>query len=246
VLPRWLEEKKGTAGVVCYQSLADWPGADNVWKPALESAVWKLGDTWFVDSAVIALAAAVPTTEMRDRLTPTLRLAAKRQAVGFDALRDQVCAPVPTASEARQQTCAELASQNNAEWRRRKDEIEARPSSPVPKVLVATAVYAGAIGGAYATRNGDAGRGIAITAGALGGATLGLTAVAVGLLSSRGWGVPGGGHRPDGWILVGALAGGVLGGIAAYAATESPASRAPATAIGLAVPYVFTLVVLLD
>ena len=29
VLPRWLEEKKGTAGAVCYQSLADWPGAEN-------------------------------------------------------------------------------------------------------------------------------------------------------------------------------------------------------------------------
>lgn len=246
VLPRWLEEnERHHSRTVCYQSLASWPAAEAVWQPALESAVRKHGGAWFVDPAVTALAVAVPTGEVRERLVPTLRIAAQRHAAGFDALRDRVCVPDPTASVARRQTCAGIATQHEAEWRRTKAEADAKPASPLPKVQVATAVLAGAVGATYAARNSDAGRGIATTAGAIGGAALGVSLTGLAVFSSRGFG-PGADKGEGALVLFGALAGGVLGGIASYAASNSPSHRAPATAVGLAVPYAVTLVVLLN
>ena len=241
-LPRWLKQSQGRFHGICYQSLVTWPGADAVWERALRTAVSKNAAGWNVDRAVIDLVAAVPTREMRERLVPTLRTAAERHASGFDDLRDVVCKPDPDASGARQQTCAEVASLHQKDWWQQAAEEAAKPTPPAYPILIATAVLAGATGVAYATRNEAASRAIATTSGALGGLTLGFTAAGVGLLTSHGWGLPGGGHDDGGWVVAASLLGGVLGGIGAYAATGSPASRAPVTAGGLAIPFLFTVV----
>ncbi|HSS39447.1 MAG TPA: hypothetical protein VLT58_11815, partial [Polyangia bacterium] len=242
-LPRWLKRSRGRFHGICYRSLVTWPGADAVWERALRTAVSKnsAGD-WYVDRAVSDLVAAVPTREMRDRLVPTVRTAAERHASGFDDLRDGVCKADPDASGARQQTCAELASLHEKDWWQKAAEEAAKPTPPAYPILIATAVLAGATGVAYATRNEGASRAIATTSGALGGLTLGFTAAGVGLVASRGWGLPGGGRDGGGWLAAASLLGGVLGGIGAYAASGSPASRAPVTAVGLAIPFVFTVV----
>ena len=241
-LPRWLTRSQGRFHAICYRSLVTWPGADAVWERALRTVVSKNAAGWYVDRAVIDLVAAVPTREMRERLVSTLRTAAERHAGGFDDLRDAVCKPDPDASGARQQTCAQVASLHQKDWWRQAAEEAAQPTPPAYPILIATAVLAGATGVAYATRNEGASRAIATTSGALGGLTLGFTAAGVGLLTSHGWGVPGGGHDAGGWVAAASLLGGVLGGIGAYAASGSPASRAPVTAAGLAIPFLFTVV----
>ena len=41
------------AKAVCYESLASWPRSDDLWKPALDGAIYKKSDRWYVDGAVI-------------------------------------------------------------------------------------------------------------------------------------------------------------------------------------------------
>lgn len=248
MLPRWFaDEKQRQARTVCYQSLATWPAAESVWKPALAHAVDKSGDRWWVDDAVIKLAETVPTRAVRERLVPVLRVAASGHAVGFDALCNQVCEPSPTMSETRRQTCAEMASQHEADWRRQEASEAARGRGPASRVAIAigtSAVVAGAIAATYATRDGQTSRSIATGAGAVGGATMGFATVGLSALGGN-WVSKGGNELPPA-LLTGMVVGGVLGGIAAYALTTSPSSRAPVTAAGLVLPYLFTVAISFD
>jgi hypothetical protein len=245
-LPSWFQrENMPSTRVVCYQSLVTWPAAEGVWKEVLGTGVRTTDNRWWVDEAVNTLAATVETAEVRERLVTVVRVAAARHAQGFDTLRDRVCTPDPTMSGARRQTCAELASQQEADWRRQEASaaIEAarRENSPLrdpTRFVVASAVFAGGVAVAYATRNGDASRVIATAGGAVGGAALGFTAIFVTVVRDK-WIYTSG--SDFGMLLGATFAGGVLGGIAAYALTPSAWSRAPVTAAGLVVPYLLTV-----
>jgi hypothetical protein len=180
-LPEWLRSGMDEhARSVCYQSLATWPGTDGVWKPALDRAVYERPDHWYVDGAIIEWASMTSTPEMHERLLPVVRAAATHHAVGFDALRSAVCVTDPGSSEARRQACSELASQHESDWRHREADLEAQHQRNasvkrhIPLVIASTVVVGGAVTAAYAARDNDAGRGIAVVSGALAGATIGL------------------------------------------------------------------------
>jgi hypothetical protein len=248
VLPSWFQPySTSSIRAICYQGLATWPGAESVWRDVLETGVRTADDRWWVDEAVTTLAATVETAEVRERLVTVVRVAAARHAQGFDALRDRVCTPDLSTSEARRQTCLELASQHEADWRQQEvgEALRAEHSSTrrLAKLVVASAGFAGAVAAAYATRNLDVSRGIATAAGVVGGATLGFSAVFVTVIKDK-WIYTSGSEL--GGLLGCTVAGGVLGGVAAYALTASAGSRAPVTAAGLVVPYLFTLTARFD
>jgi hypothetical protein len=240
-LPRWfrggLDEH---ARSVCYRSLATWPGAEGVWTSALENAVNEQSDRWHVDPAVIEFASTNPTPEARDRLFPLVRSAGLHHAVGFDALRSAVCVADPFASDGRRQTCREFASQHETEWHQREATLEehrqrsASVKKHLPWMIGATAVSGGAVGAAYATRDTDVGRGIAVASGALAGAAMGFTVATLSAL--RGNWVSKSGRELEP-VTVGAIVlGAVVGGVGAYLLTPSPGARAPVTGAALAFP----------
>jgi len=112
-------------------------------------------------------------------------------------------------------------------------------SSRLPRVLVATALYGGAIATAYATRDLDVSRAIATGAGIVGGATLGVGLA--GLAVRHGNWSASEGEGVGMMIIAGALLGGTLGGWALHAAAAPSDSRAPLTAAGLGLPYVLAI-----
>jgi hypothetical protein len=238
-------EKKGSARAACYQSLPTWPAAEGVWKIALDHAVYSTGDRWQVNPALGSLTRAA-TSEVRDRLIPVVRAAAVHHAEGFEALRDRVCVPDAMMSVARRQACDELASLHEADWRRPEIPEAEHPPSHLAKLLegsailvAASAVVAGAVVASYSTRNENLSRGIAASAGVVGGATIGFAVAA--LSSTKGTWVSKAGNEATTLLGVGIVAGGILGGIAAYAVTSSPSSRAPVTGAALAFPWVLAI-----
>ena len=107
-------------------------------------------------------------SELAQEAGPLLREAQK--AEGFDTLRMALCTSHATGELAR--ACTELASYR---------ERDARPRPPNPErprlarnLAIATGVIGGLAALAYADRDGDGGRAIAIGSGIAGGATLGF------------------------------------------------------------------------
>lgn len=248
-LPGWIRGGMGEAArTTCYQSLLSWPAARGAWQAALDHSVYQRADRWWVDPALIRLASLVATPDLRERLVPVVRAAYAHRAGGFDPLRDRVCVSDSGVSDARRRTCEDLAAQHESEWRQQEENLlqqrRASPPSRLPLIAGATAVLAGAVGAAYVTRESDAGRAIAVGAGALGGAALGISAVAL-FSPNRLWGPKGSRQLPR-LFEVGMLAGAVAGGIGAYALASSPASRAPVTAAALALPYLLIVTLPLD
>ena len=245
-LPRWFaEEKKGYFRAVCYQSLTAWPGTESVWKTALDHGVYLIGDHWWVDPSLQPLARD-GAPEVRDRLIPAVLAADRHHAAGFDGLRDTVCAPEPTMSAARRDSCIEITSRHEAAWSQQGSVEAEHTTSNGAKVVRraavivgASAVVAGAVVASHATRNQEISREIATAAGALGGATIGLVTVA--LSSMKGNWVSKNGHEIPTRLSVGAVVGGLVGGVAAYAATASPSSRAPVTGAALAFPWILAV-----
>jgi hypothetical protein len=106
------------------------------------------------------------------------------------------------------------------------------------------ALFGGVVATAYVTRDSDVGRGITTGAGALGGATLGA---GVGALAGIAIGLPNLSDKPVvPSIIVGALAGAVLGGIASHNLSASPSACAPTTGVALAFPYLLVLAIPID
>ena len=238
------------AKAVCYESLASWPGSDGLWKPALDGAIYEQSDRWYVDGAVIEWASKIATPDARDRLLPVVRAADAHHAVGFDALRGAVCVTDPASSEAQRTTCVALASQHESDWRQQESDLEAQRQRSaatkrhIPAIIASTVVAGGAVGAAYATRDSDVGRGIAVASGATAGAALGFTVVAISALKGN-W-VSKNGNELPGAILGGMAVGAALGGVGAYFLTSSPKARAPVTGAALAFPYVLTLSIIFD
>ena len=250
-LPRWFSTGMGDeARATCYRSLATWPEANGVWALVLDTAVYERSDGWRVDPALIRVASTRATPALRERLVPVLRAAAVHKAGGFDALRNQVCVDDAALSGERRRACAELREARETDWRSQQAGPTAGTSrgSPLarrmPRIIAGTLVFAGAVGGAYATRDGNVSRAIAVGSGALGGAALGFSVVA--LSSLHGHWVSKTGQEVPPLLYGGMLVGAVVGGVAAYFLTPSPWSRAPVTAGALAFPYFLTLTVDLD
>ena len=250
-LPRWFHD--GTdehAKSVCYRSLANWPGTESVWSWVLDHAIYERPDGWQVEPAVVDLASASATAAVRDRFLPVVRVAAGHRAVGFDALRAVVCAADEASTEVQRKTCAELASQREADWRQQEVDLEARRQHTaamkrhVPLIIGATIVTGGAVAATYATRANEVGRGIAVASGAFSGAAIGFAAVSLSAL--RGSWVSKSGRELPGLTIGAMVVGAVLGGAGTYLLTGAPGARAPATAVALAFPYALTLSLTFD
>lgn len=223
--------------------------ADTELAPLLPDAVRKrqtFWTVWEIDAAVITAAAAAASPQVRDQVVPVLVTAHARHASGYDRLRAAVCMDDETMSAARARACSTLLAGLEDGWRRRD-----RTEQWVVRG-VATAVYAGAITAASVGRDGDSSRGIATAAGVPLGAVTGITVlvVAVGpfIASDPKQGSASTGHQilAASAVVVGAIAGGVIGGWVAHSLADSPGARAPVTAVGLAPLYLTTLVMTVD
>ncbi|HET6148625.1 MAG TPA: hypothetical protein VFH68_13910 [Polyangia bacterium] len=155
---------------------------------------------------------------------PVLAVAHERHAIGHDRLRDAVCTDDGTMSDDRVHACATPAAED--EWPQ---------SDRAWRWLTkgaATAVFAGAVTAAFVERTDEVSRTIATGAAVPMGAVLGA-GIAMALHQLRE-------PRPAIIAIVpigGAIAGAVLGGLAAHALAASPGARAPVTAVALAPFY---------
>jgi hypothetical protein len=244
-LPRWLRDRRSPGRSTCLSVAATWPAAQPAYDAAIADGVYRHDAAWFVDGDLVASAT---TPALLERLTPMLRAAAGRRAWGFDNLRRLLCSDQAPASADRRAGCAATATLKESAWRdeerRADDQRRYAPRSRLPRVLVATALYGGAIATAYATRDGDVGRGITTGAGIVGGATLGVSLAGVAVLHGN-W------SRSEGegvgmMIIAGLLLGGTLGGWALHAAAGPVDYRAPLTAAGLVLPYVLAIALPVD
>ncbi len=248
VIEKWIASKDQPRGrSVCLARLSTWPGADEARGKVFGNLIRHEKDRWWVEPALAAaLYDSPPGSSLREWSTTALREAAGHHASGFDDLRRTLCTQTDDSrSSTRTQACAETASLSETSWRvsERPASGQDKPRSRAPVVIGAT-VVAGLIAGAYFGRTSDAGLAIATGAGALGGATLGLTLSGTLILGTAS----GGGKRPDDGALplilsLSAITGGILGGIGAHAWAASPSARAPVTAGGLAFPFLVTMIV---
>jgi hypothetical protein len=241
--PEWLGDVRGWlrddrfrgARAACAAALLDWPGADATRAKVFDDSVRKGNRGWWeVDEDIAAVLDGENSATVREALLPVLLSATKHRASGYDRFRAAVCVDDGAMSPERKRACADSPGHAEDEWRLHDDDRN-------PWVaLGATLVVAGAITGAYAARDSDGGRAIATGAGVLTGACIGLP---VGALMAMAAGPGGKSDNTSGPLIgLGIVAGSVLGGVAAYAATSSPSSRAPATAVGLAIPYLIAVV----
>jgi hypothetical protein len=245
----WMAES-GHAEVraVCVSEIATWPGAESVRDQILGRAVRQPAGSWPVrweiDPAVVAAANVMGTPELYDELLPVLAAAHAHQALGYDRLEEAVCAGGGTMSEDRARTCSTPPADAEDEWRQR------RQTSRLLTTGVATAVFAGAVTGAFVERHDETGRLIATGAGVPLGALIGITTFGVALGPVIGRHTKTGSHSAGDKVLAatvligGTVVGGLFGGWAARALTASPGARAPVTAIALAPIYLTTVFVL--
>jgi hypothetical protein len=208
---------------VCAGELATWPGAEPLRGPIIARAVRKRAFGWEIDPAIVAAANVVDTPELNEQLMPVLAAAHERHALGYDRLRNAVCMDDAEMSAERARTCATLPAGAEDDWPQ---------SERGARWLVkgaATAVFAGAVTAAFVERHDDSGRVVATAACVPVTATFGALALgAVGPPHSTG---------ATARMIGGAIAGGVLGGMAAYALAAKPGARAPMTALALAPVY---------
>jgi hypothetical protein len=233
---------------VCVSELATWPGAESVRDQILGRAVRQPAGSrqgrWEIDPAVVATANVMGTPELHEALLPVLAAAHAHQALGYDRLEEAICAGAGTMSEDRARTCSTPPADAEDEWR------QSRQTSRLLTTGLATAVFAGAVTGAFVERHDETGRRIATGAGVPLGALIGITTfgVALGSVASRHYksGPHSAGDKVLGaTVLVGgSVVGGLLGGLAARALAASPGARAPVTAVALAPIYLTTVFVL--
>ncbi len=162
--------------------------------------------------------------DLRRYAGPLLTDAEDAKASGYDELHRAACAPPIPDGVA--EACDETSSQRERGW------LRAREHPRLLRNLGITTAVVGGIGAlAYATRNDEAGRVIALSTGIVGG-TVGSFALVV--MSARGdWGA----------LLIAlpvSLLGGVAGGVASYYASRKPGFPRFATA---AVPLSLTLLI---
>jgi hypothetical protein len=229
------------ARAVCASELATWPDAELVFSGIVNRSVRRVGrEDWEIDMAVVAAANVMGTPELREQLVPVLVAAHMSRALGYDRLRAAVCTNDGAMSGDRTRACSTLPPEAESEWR-------ASEPPPPNRWLVrggATALYAGLITAARFETKGV--RTLPTLAGVLGG---GVTGLAVPILVAAAHDYP---RNVDEEFVLKALvvpsvvAGSVLGGLAAHAIAASPGARAPATAIGLAPLYLFTLALTFD
>jgi hypothetical protein len=222
----WIDDPHSLgAKAVCASDLASWPGAEPLRDPIFARALRRRAFGWELDPAIVAAANAMGSPELREQLVPILVMANAHHALGYDRLRDAVCADDGAMSNERTSACATLPVEAEVDWPK---------SEPGRRWLAkgaATAVFAGAVTAAAVEQHQEAGRVIAAAAGVPLGATLGLAA---------------GAHDPSRVRettrikvnrAVGVVIGGAAGYAAAYALAAKPSSRAPVTGLALAPLY---------
>jgi hypothetical protein len=231
-LPSWLDDERSlTARAACFERLLEWPEAAAARKRALAQAVRGTRRKLHVDPAILLVSSQDDSPIVLDRLTPVLYAAAHQHAAGLDRLYANLCRDRSgAAGPERLSACESLEDDREASSNRH--------GGGTVVALVATTLVAGSVTAAYFTRHEDVSRGIATGSGILGGFTLG------GIV---GVAVQGGEVQRDNAIMAtGMLAGAIGGGVGAYLASRSPSARAPMTGVGLALPYLVTLIVALQ
>jgi hypothetical protein len=224
----WIADRHlAAAQAVCASELATWPGAESVRGRVFAGALQRQTFGWQIDPALVAAANTLGTPELREALVPVLASAHERRAVGYDRLRDAVCADDAEMSEERGRACSSLPAEVEDEWPQ-----SGRGARWLAKGA-ATAVFAGAVTAAAIERNQPASLGIAAAAGVPLGALLGSAPTG---RDRRG--KPTAGART--LAIVGPVFGGVFGGLLTTAVAARPAARAPVTALALAPVYVIT------
>jgi hypothetical protein len=229
--------------LVCISEFVNWPNAEVARQKAFAQLVRSDEYAWELEDALPFLLDADPSPVLRNQLVPVLE-EAQRQSVqdkgqGGEAetLYRHICAELDQASFERRTACARGPTGG----------FQASPSRvkhPVLDVSL-TLAAAGFVAGTYAARNSDSGRAMATGAGVFGGATLGfLTGAAIAAQNAGAFYHKGGFDKGLSALLLGTtIAGGVLGGVAAYYATSSPTARTPVAGLGLAIPYFAFLVI---
>jgi hypothetical protein len=221
---------------ICIGELVDWPNAETARRKTFAQLVRSDEYGWDLEDALPSVLETDPSPVLRDQLVPVLEEAQrqsvedKRQGADVGALYRQICGGVDQASSERRTACARGPTGG----------FQASPSRvkhPVLDVGV-TLVAAGFVAGTYAARNSPSGRAMATGAGVLGGATVGFfTGAAIAFQNAGALYHKGGADDGLSALLLGAtVAGGVLGGVAAYYASSSPAARTPVAGLGLAIP----------
>ena len=145
----------------------------------------------------------------------------------------------------RRRACAKTASACESVWRdaeqRKAARRHAQPPSRIRRMVIATALLGGAVATTIGTRNQDAGRGIATTSGAIGGAAIGLTLSALATIKAD-W-VSKDGHQSAPFSAARSSA----AFSEAWPCTPPRSRRAPPlTAAGLAVPYLLAVALPFD
>lgn len=234
-VPAWMEDahRFGEARAICVSALATWPGAEAQRTMVGLRVVRARGDwltRWEIDPAVVAVANALGTPELRESLVPVLEVAAERRARGYDKLQDAVCMKDEQVSRARARACATLPLEAEHDWWQG-DQWKRHLATGA-----LTATFASLAAAAFA--DGDAGRAIATGSGAVFGAVCG---------AAVGWGVsaPGVNAAPrnseplrrQAAVAGGALVGAVAGGVFAHSYSTSPSKSGGTTVLTLSPLY---------
>jgi hypothetical protein len=225
------------ARATCLTQLPRWPGGEAAFAAALENAV-RLAPNggWEIDPALLAAVQATEAPDLRGRLGPTLRAAQARRAHGYDTLRAAACPKGAADPPELRSACAAASRSSEKSWMADHDR-----GGAVAAVVAATAIVGGTVAAAHAWRNDGFGRGIATGAGVVGGMTAGAGLGSLIVLRSHP--SKSEGETIAALILGGALAGGILGGVAAYHLAEEPDARLPVAVAGLALPYLLTIAI---
>jgi hypothetical protein len=216
---------------ICLTSLAEWPDGQAIFAKAVGRAHRGPGGVSEVDRAFVG--AARHSAAVRRAAPRVLAAAAEDQAHGYDALLAVAC----SAEEPRAQSLERLCKQGprEATW-----DARAGSDRTLLHVGVGLALYAGALAGAYATRDTAGGRAIPTVGGALSGAILGVLPALV--IEAESFAVPINdpalGKRLAVLWAVGALVGGTAGGYLAWRFSGDADARLVATGVTWALPCV--------
>jgi hypothetical protein len=239
-VPEWMGEahRYGEARAVCASALATWPGAEEQRSLVAARAVRPRGDwlgRWEIDPAIVAVANARGTPELRDGLVPVLEVALAKRALGYDRLQDGVCTDDGQLSRARERACTMLPLEAEYDWWY-DDQWKRWLASGV-----ATAGFVGLVTASF-TESQEVGRSIAAGSGATFGSLVG---------GMMGWGIaaPGVNKPPRSseslrrylGMAAGTVVGGVVGGVLAHSYATSPESIGGTTVVTLTPAYLTAL-----
>lgn len=220
---------------VCASALATWPDSEHVRADIFARALRENHTSWAhweVDEAVVAAANVLGTAELREQLVGLLVAAHTHQALGYDRLREAVCASDATMSSARARACSTLPAAAEHEWTHRYRRWQWTIRG------VGAVAGAGLVTAAFLTRHQADSRRIPTAVAIPGGAIAGIDAAVLASIVRQ--------NKDDEdflpfWVVGGMLGGAVVGGLGVHELAAWPGARAPLTALAFAPIYMVVL-----